>query len=133
MTSSYRTSSDIYPSLTYDDAPAAIDWLCRAFGFTKRLVVPDSEGGVAHSELSHGEGVVMVSSAKPEYAREPGGARDVPRSGVFVADRTRISSARAAGARIRAARRRSRARGYMGEPEGHQWYFANYRPGGHWE
>ena len=33
------TTSDIYPSLCYEDAPAAIAWLCRAFGFTERLVV----------------------------------------------------------------------------------------------
>jgi uncharacterized glyoxalase superfamily protein PhnB len=41
MSQPYRTPSDIHhPSLTYDDAPAAIEWLCRAFGFTKRFVVP---------------------------------------------------------------------------------------------
>ena len=42
--------SNIYPSLYYDDAPAAIEWLCRVFGFKKRLVVPDSSGGVRHSD-----------------------------------------------------------------------------------
>lgn len=30
---------DICPTLTYDDAPAAIEWLCRAFGFRRRFVV----------------------------------------------------------------------------------------------
>jgi hypothetical protein len=45
MTRSYRCPSDIYPSLTYDDGPAAIAWLCRAFGFTKRFEVigPDQQ------------------------------------------------------------------------------------------
>ena len=69
MPESHRTPSDIHPSLTYDDAPAAIDWLCRAFGFTKRFVVPGPNGRVEHSELSLGTGVVMVSSPKPEDRR----------------------------------------------------------------
>lgn len=30
MTNDTRSPSDIYPSLTYDDAPAAIERLCRA-------------------------------------------------------------------------------------------------------
>jgi hypothetical protein len=63
------TPSDIHPSLTYDDAPAAIDWLCRAFGFTKRFVVSGPNDRVEHSELSLGTGVVMVSSPKPEDRR----------------------------------------------------------------
>ena len=57
--------SDIYPSLSYDGSPAAIEWLCRAFGFTRRLVVPGQDGGIMHSELSLGSGVIMVSSSKP--------------------------------------------------------------------
>ena len=44
----------VYPCLTYQDPTAAIAWLCDAFGFTKRLVVPTEDGGVMHSELSLG-------------------------------------------------------------------------------
>ena len=43
-----RTPSNIYPGLSYDDAPSAIEWLCRAFGFTKRLVVPGPDGSIDH-------------------------------------------------------------------------------------
>ena len=41
--------STIYPTLTYDDATSAIEWLCRVFGFTERLVISASipEEGVA--------------------------------------------------------------------------------------
>jgi uncharacterized glyoxalase superfamily protein PhnB len=44
MSKPASTPSDIHPSLTYDDAPAAIEWLCRVFGFAKRFVVsgPDN-------------------------------------------------------------------------------------------
>ena len=69
MPSSHRSPSDIYPSLSYTDAPAAIHWLCRAFGFTKRFVVAGEGGRVEHSELSLGTGVVMVGSAKPDQAQ----------------------------------------------------------------
>src|SRR5690348_3785777 len=57
---------NFYPSLSYDDAPAAIEWLCKAFGFQKRLVVPGPNGTIMHSELSLGPGVIMVGSSQPE-------------------------------------------------------------------
>jgi uncharacterized glyoxalase superfamily protein PhnB len=53
-----RISSSLY----YDDAKAAIDWLCRAFGFELRLLVEGEGGTVEHSELVCGDGVVMVGS-----------------------------------------------------------------------
>ena len=34
------TVSTVIPALRYRDAPAAIAWLCRAFGFEQHLVVP---------------------------------------------------------------------------------------------
>ena len=34
----------IVPALRYRNAKAAIDWLCKAFGFAKKMVVPG--GGV---------------------------------------------------------------------------------------
>lgn len=51
-----RLSSRLY----YRDAAAAIDWLCRAFGFTLRLKVEGDGGRIEHSELEYGEAVVMV-------------------------------------------------------------------------
>jgi uncharacterized glyoxalase superfamily protein PhnB len=62
-----RPTPDGWPrissALVYDDPKAAIDWLCRAFGFELRLLVETGDGKVAHSELAYGEGVVMVASA----------------------------------------------------------------------
>jgi uncharacterized glyoxalase superfamily protein PhnB len=54
-----RISAGIF----YNDASQAIDWLCRAFGFTVRLKVLDANGGVAHSELEFGDGLIMVGQA----------------------------------------------------------------------
>ena len=32
--------SPVIPSMRYEDAPAAIGWLCNVLGFSKQLVVP---------------------------------------------------------------------------------------------
>lgn len=139
MTEPVRSPSDIYPALTYDDAPAAIDWLCRAFGFTRRFVVEGEDGQVEHSELSLGNGVVMVSSPKPDDGRI--GPRNLAGVGqalsVFVADPdAHHAVAVAAGARVLRPLRSEEygARGYMAfDPEGHLWYFGDYRPGAFWQ
>lgn len=139
MAESYRTPSDIHPSLTYGDAPAAIEWLCRAFGFTKRFVVPGPENRVEHSELSLGTGVVMVSSPRPEDGRVspkalPGYSQALS---VYVSDPdAHHNLAVAAGATVVRPLQTEDygARGYMARDlEGHLWYFGNYRPGEYWE
>jgi uncharacterized glyoxalase superfamily protein PhnB len=53
-------------SVFYDDAVAAIDWLCHAFGFEVRLKVEGEGGRIEHSELTFGEGLVMVGSVKDD-------------------------------------------------------------------
>ncbi|MCE2406753.1 MAG: glyoxalase, partial [Pseudomonadales bacterium] len=57
------TMATIVPTLRYQDAHAAIDWLERAFGFHRHFVVEDGEGGVAHAQLTFGNGMIMLSSA----------------------------------------------------------------------
>ena len=132
------TPSDVYPGLTYDDAPAAIDWLCRAFGFTKRFVVPGPNGRVEHSELTLGTGVIMVGSPKPGEGRVSPKALSGTAHvlSVFVADPdAHHAVAVAAGAQVvrPLATEDYGARGYMArDPEGHLWYFGTYRPGEYW-
>jgi len=55
--------SRISPAIFYDDASAAIDWLCRAFGFEVRLKVVGDGGRIEHSELTYGDGLIMVGTA----------------------------------------------------------------------
>jgi uncharacterized glyoxalase superfamily protein PhnB len=52
-----RLSSSIF----YQDAAAAIDWLCRAFAFEVRLKVEGDGGRIEHSELTYGDALVMVA------------------------------------------------------------------------
>lgn len=130
--------SDVHPSLSYDDAPAAIEWLCRAFGFTKRFVVAEPDGSVRHSELSLGNGVIMVGSSRPEVGRvSPRRLTAVHQAlSVRVDDPdAHYARAKAAGATILQELRDEDygSRGYMAsDPEGHQWYFGTYRPGAYW-
>ena len=133
------TPGDMYPTLTYDDAPAAIEWLCRAFGFTMRLVVPGPDGTIKHSELSLGSGVIMVSSPKPEQGRiSPRGLAGVSQAVcVRIADPdAHFARASRAGAKVLRALQDEDygSRGYSVEdPEGHSWYFGTYLPGTYWE
>ena len=62
-----RLSGSVY----YDDPRAAIEWLCKAFGFEKRLVVEGDDGTIVHSELTFGEALVMVGGAGTEGKAEP--------------------------------------------------------------
>lgn len=52
----------IIPTLRYDDAPEAIDWLCTTLGFEVRAR-HDGEGGrVDHAQLVLGEAMVMLGT-----------------------------------------------------------------------
>ncbi len=52
----------IYPYLTYADAPAAIDWLCRVFGFELGSAYSVADGRIAHAVLQYDGLFVMLSS-----------------------------------------------------------------------
>lgn len=63
----------ISSALYYDDAGAAIEWLVKAFGFAVRVRHEGEGGRIEHSELTYGEGVIMVASPRPEkpHAKSP--------------------------------------------------------------
>jgi uncharacterized glyoxalase superfamily protein PhnB len=65
------TTPNIFPVLRYADAPAAIDWLERAFGLTRREVFPDGQGGIAHAELDLGADVIGINSARGPVPGNP--------------------------------------------------------------
>jgi uncharacterized glyoxalase superfamily protein PhnB len=60
----------ISSALFYEDAAAAIDWLVRVFGFEVRLRIEGEGGRIEHSELTYGEGLIMVGSTGGKSARE---------------------------------------------------------------
>ena len=56
--------SIIIPTMRYKDAPAAIEWLCNAFGFEKHLTVPRENGVIVHAQLSFGNAMIMLGSER---------------------------------------------------------------------
>jgi uncharacterized glyoxalase superfamily protein PhnB len=58
----------IFPMIAYEDTPAAIGWLCEAFGFSERgdrYVMED--GTVGHAELVIGDQVMMLATPTRDY------------------------------------------------------------------
>lgn len=105
-----RISSALY----YEDASAAIDWLCRAFGFELRLKVEGEGGRIEHSELVYGDGLIMVSEPKERFpqVRAPAqiGGANTQNMMVYVDDvEAHCKRAREAGAVI------------VSEPETHDY------------
>lgn len=58
--------AQVIPELAYPDVGAAIEWLCRAFGFSVRLRIGDHR-----AQLQFGSGAVIVRSG-PVAAQEAG-------------------------------------------------------------
>lgn len=63
----------IVPYLAYRDAPAALEFLCKAFGFSKGLVIPGpEEGQLGHAELHRdGETLMLASEYAPAKMQSP--------------------------------------------------------------
>lgn len=59
-----NTIATIIPTLRYHDAAAAIEFLCQAFGFEKRLVVRGEHDSIAHAQLTYGNGMIMLGSVR---------------------------------------------------------------------
>lgn len=137
--SSERTTSSIYPSFIYRDAPAMIGWLERAFGFQRRLVIAGNERAVVHSELTLGDMVIMVSSPRPDLSLA--GASELPARHAgcccYIADPdAHHDRAVREGAIIVFPLKESEhgSREYSArDPEGVLWTFGTYRPGAYWD
>jgi uncharacterized glyoxalase superfamily protein PhnB len=57
----------IVPMLSYEDGPAALDWLQEAFGFAELRRWVDDNGVLAHGELALGDEIVMLATPTPHY------------------------------------------------------------------
>ncbi|MGV3769467.1 MAG: VOC family protein [Sphingobium phenoxybenzoativorans] len=135
-----KGKSPVIPCLRYADAPAAIDFLCAAFGFERHAVYTDEADPsiVHHAQLTLGDGMIMLGSDRP------GGVKDLYRwktpaeaGGItqcvccYVADAdAHAATAKAAGAHI--IRGPYDNDGYPGrgydalDTEGNVWNFGSY-------
>ncbi len=132
------TIATLIPCLRYRDAPAAIEWLCRAFGFERHAVYQDGDT-VHHAELVYGRGMIMLGSAggdsvwgKAIVQPDEIGLRETQSACVIVADAdAHYVRATAAGAQvvIDIADQDYGGRGYAcRDLEGHLWWFGTYDP-----
>jgi uncharacterized glyoxalase superfamily protein PhnB len=123
-------TASIFPAFQYADAPAAVDWLEKAFGFERKAVHPAPDGTIAHAELRFGNGMVMFGSKRPPDPANPW----TQESGLYVVvDDIDAHHARArqAGAEIvrPPADTDYGSREYSARDlEGRLWSFGTYRP-----
>lgn len=130
----------IIPSLRYRNAPAAIEWLCQAFGFERHLVVPGENGTIAHAQLTFGNGMIMLGSVNDNESgrlmKQPGeiGRAETQTSYIVVPDAdAHYARAKAAGAEIvlDIVDHGYGGRGYTcRDLEDHIWSFGTYNPWG---
>jgi uncharacterized glyoxalase superfamily protein PhnB len=119
----------IIPTLRYDDAKAAIDFLERAFGFDRKAVMENEDGTIGHAELTSGRGMVMIGSSGRGDSQFDTGHASIY---VIVDDPDAVHDrAKAAGADISRelsdmdyGSREFSAR----DPEGNVWSFGTYDP-----
>jgi uncharacterized glyoxalase superfamily protein PhnB len=124
----------IFPVLRYDNARAAIRWLCATFGFAELFAVPESGEFVRHAQLKLGTNVIMLGSVRPdEQMTSPQTVGAATQSiYVYVDDvDAHFKRARSAGAEIPNSPTDTDfgSRQYhVRDPEGHLWTFGKYLP-----
>ena len=133
----------LIPCLRYKDAPAAIAFLCDAFGFERHAVYADDADPsiIHHAQLTLDGNMIMLGSAGNggEAARlynwktpEEAGGITMCVCAVIADPDTHAERARAAGARI--TRGPCDNEGYPGraydalDSEGNVWNFGDYDP-----
>jgi PhnB protein len=120
-------TTEIIPYLYYRDVPAAIEWLERAFGFSRHAIHETPRGGL-HAEMTLDGRMIMMGSATGEPLDTPA-QNHIATQGVFVwlADvDAHFARAHAAGADIvTPPADQSYGRTYWArDPEQHDWFFA---------
>lgn len=130
-------NANIVPTLRYRNAPRMLEWLVEAFGFKRHAVYEDGKGGIAHAQLTLGNGMIMLGSARDDefgkFQKTPaalGGTTQSPY--IVVADADEIyERALANGAKI-VMPIKDEDHGGRGftcrDPEGHLWNFGTYDP-----
>ena len=120
----------VVSAVIYQDPWAALDWLERAFGFERSMVITDKDGKLGHSEMRFAGGLIYVGSEWADHVASPKslGGKNTQTIHVHLRDGidAHCERARSAGAvivrepkdqfygdRVYAAK----------DPEGHVWSF----------
>jgi uncharacterized glyoxalase superfamily protein PhnB len=119
----------VFPTLSYDDADAALEFLTNAFGAEEHAVYRDESGTIHHAEVRLGNGIVMFGTARGDVTASRGAG-----GGIYVVvtnSDAHCAQARSGGAEI--------VRDLHDEPygsreysardlEGNMWHFGTYQP-----
>ena len=130
MENPYRRPT-LSTSVCYHDPRAALEWLEKAFGFERTMVITGQDGSLAHSEMRFGDSVIYVGAPWADFTASPAavGGRNTQMIHIQLRDGidAHCARARAAGAVILQepmdqfyGDRTYRAR----DPEGHVWTVA---------
>ena len=118
-------------SVIYKDNRAALKWLQKAFGFEPSEVLTDAKDNIVHAEMTHGDGVIMISNEFTSWARSPDSVGGTNTQRVHVRLEKGIDEhcarARAAGAKVamEPADQFYGDRTYSAmDLEGHHWTFS---------
>lgn len=134
-----NTRSTIIPGMRYRDATAAVDWLCKAFGFEVDDIYKNPDGTILHAQLTFGNGMVMIGSVKTQtdfddLIKQPDeiGGAETQSAYLVVEDADAMyERAKAAGAVIVVDIKFEDygGRGFScRDPEGRLWNFGTYDP-----
>jgi uncharacterized glyoxalase superfamily protein PhnB len=133
----HRTS--VIPGASYRNAPQAIEWLCRVFGFEKHAVYPGPDNTIMHAELTLGDGMIMLGSLREDndyrrFTKHPDeiGGTETHSVSLIVSDADAVCArAKAAGAEMifDIEDKPYGGRGFTcRDPEGYIWNVGTYDP-----
>ena len=54
----------VFPYILYEEVPAALEWLTRAFGFREWLRYAEDDGRVSHAEMRLGDTAILLGGPK---------------------------------------------------------------------
>ena len=125
----------IYPFLRYTNAPAAMEWLGRAFLFEKQVAFAGPDGMIVHAEMRRGDSTIMLNLGDTQ------GSSNGPAQAISVRvddPDALFAHATAEGAAVVQAPVTTHygARScWVRDPDNFLWGFSTYRPahsGGSW-
>ena len=117
---------DINTYLAVANLAASMDFLQRAFGFARGVVLPDSDGAVRYAEMRHGDSVVVLVRKGDEAT--PTGGISALYTYVDDIDRAVVQARDAgAGAGIAADKPWGDRVGVVTDPDGYRWMLATFK------
>ncbi len=137
MTDTSRRPATLHAYFSYRDAPAALRWLERAFGFETTLEFPDDRGGIMHAELRREDVTIVVFSDEMGYDR-PARKGETVGHGAYIAvdseaavDAVFATAVEAGATAIwePASTEWGNYRCRVVDLEGYEWTFGTHRPG----